>query len=246
MLEFWHMTAIKKRRYPANDPRPLKAQRMSYVSLPRPYWTGQRVVILAVLAIFVLILGIVIAANFPPSHVTPPVAVVAKQAEPFDIRLGASELAPPDAAALLAQKLPPHVLISKSTMHQNALPPVLEVTVEGDGVEGADAGDNAIRAAHQAVAAQNLMRQNDVRQALQFQHRAVELAPDNMLYRRDLAIMHDRVGDKGGAATLYRQVVQAYDAHDKTLPLDLGIDDIRHRLDYLTASSAASVARASE
>jgi hypothetical protein len=232
------MTAVKKRRRPANDQHSHATQRMSYVVLPRPYWRGQRIAVVAVLAVFGVILGIVLAANMPIlKDKTPVVAAETetrslKTAEPFDITISASELAPPDDVARLAAQIPVHVLITKPSLRQKALPPVLEVTVEEDSDGADDAADRAVR---QAAVAQSFMRQNDVKQALPFQHRAAELAPDNMLYRLDLAIMHDKVADFKGAATLYRQVVQAYDNHDATLPSKLGIDDIRSRLEYLVA-----------
>jgi Flp pilus assembly protein TadD len=84
-----------------------------------------------------------------------------------------------------------------------------------------------------AQAARQALRDGDLRRALHLHHRAAELAPENSLYRLDLAILYDRLGNAASAALLYRQVAQAYAAHDPTLPRDLDITTIQQRLAYL-------------
>jgi hypothetical protein len=224
------MPAVKKQyRRPANDASPRTSQRMSYVVPRRARWNGRKTAVAAVLAVFCIIFAIVLATNMPVNGDKASVASVEtlKNAEPFDIMISASELSPSDQTA--------QVLTSKASLNQQALPPVLEVTVADDSVVVSDHEDQEDQAEDKAEVAQKFMRQDDIKQALQFQHRAVELAPSNMLYRLDLAIMYDRAEDKDGAVTLYRQVVQAYENHDKTLPTDIAIENVRSRLEYLTS-----------
>lgn len=199
--------------------------------------------IAALLAVFTVFLGLTIIGSMSngPAEKRPVVAQTTnvptpksapKQEEPFDITINASELQPQEN---LADKIPVIVITPQKDARQHPLPPVLEVSVDEDQPENASGTGQA---AIQASTARTFAQQGDLKQALRLQHRAVELEPDNMLYRLDLAILYDRVGEKDGAVTLYQQVVQAYDAQDASLPHTLGIDDIRHRLDYLASTGS--------
>ncbi|MFA4993914.1 MAG: tetratricopeptide repeat protein [Bdellovibrionales bacterium] len=162
-----------------------------------------------VLGAFVFLLGafqMVAIDGFSP----PP-----EKNEPFDITLNS------DAPALWGDEAV-NATTTNSSLSQKTLPPVLEIKVE-EGV-----------GAHVSVA-QNFMRQGNIAQAIRYQRRAVEIAPLNMLYRLKLAIMYDSVSDREGAAILYRQVVEAYEKNDKTLPRNLDLENIRSRLAYLTS-----------
>ncbi len=222
------MKAVKRHRRPAGDIHTHSSLRRTCVTLSRPYWNGKRIAVAGVLGVFVLILGAALSVPRPVSTSIAPEAV-----EPFDITLTASALAPPEDVGLS-----PNSAATESSLRKKGLPPVLDVTVEGDAEDQVEEEDQEDQAEHHAESAQNFMRLNDITQALTFQHRAVELDPANMLYRLELAIMHDKAADREGAATLYRQVVQAYDNHDESLPPKLGIDDIRRRLAYLTAKGS--------
>ncbi len=105
---------------------------------------------------------------------------------------------------------------------------------KANGVEGGSKTSNRIsEAEQQAELARESMVSGDVKQAMVYQHRAVELNPNNMLYRLNLGVMHDRVADKAGAATLYQQVIDAYENNDKSLP-KINVEDVRSRLDYIS------------
>ncbi len=222
------MTAVKRHRRPANDIRMHSSPRRTRGTLSRPYWNGKRIAVARVLGFFALILGAALSVPRPVSTSLAPEAV-----EPFDIMLTSSALAPPENVVL-----PPDSAATESSLRKKGLPPVLDVTVEGDAEDQAEEEDQEDQAEYHAEAAQNFMRPNDITQALTFQHRAVELDPANMLYRLELAIMHDKAADQEGAAMLYRQVLQAYANHDESLPPKLGIDDIRRRFVYLTAKGS--------
>jgi hypothetical protein len=196
------------------------------------------------LVFFVLFFSAALAALHGPMPdevvpvVAPPLAEQAEQTEqaeqpePFDITLSASGPAPPDESAFMDVPPSPDAALQKLSLFPKILPPVLDISVKEAVGKGAAADKNS-RAAHQAKVAQKFMRRNNVKTALRFQHRAVGLAPGNMLYRLDLAIMLDSADDKKGVSELYRQVVRAYDRHDGTLPPQLNIGDIRRRLSYL-------------
>jgi tetratricopeptide (TPR) repeat protein len=237
------MSAVKKRHKPANDHYTYSSQRMPYVALPRPYWNRQRMGVVALLASFVLLLCLAVAANMQvaPAEKMPIAAqkISAPKAtqavEPYDITINASELAPSEnenGLATGAEAIPVIVIRPQGDARQHALPPVLEISVDEDEAEQVSPQRQAEL---KASAARVLARQGDVTQALRLQHRAVELAPSNMLYRLDLAILYDRAGERDGAVALYQQVVQAYDAQDTSLPHSLGIEDIRRRLGYLAS-----------
>ena len=245
------MTTVKKRRSPANAPHSHSAQRESCEVLPCSYWRGERKAALAAFGIFALIfVAFVAIPHSTPSKEKVSVAEPqAKQLEPFDIMLSTPEPALRDDVPMVAAKPSLKGKIQKPTLHQKeALPvpkkeashilkkeasPVLKAKVTDNSVNKDDAQDKEDQALHQAEAAQNSMRSGDIKQAIEFQHRAVEQDPSNMLYRLNLGIMHDRAADNSGAVTLYRQVIEAYAKHDKTLPPKVNIDDVRQRLDYL-------------
>jgi hypothetical protein len=206
------MIALKKRRLPANDLLPEKTPWISYVVLPRVTWDKKKIVIAAMLGVFVFILSAIWVTVHAP--VVTEVALKSTASAPFDITLNSNAPAIQDDET--GDRYFP--------LSYKALPPVLEVEVK-DGSE-----------AHASVA-QDYMRRGDMAAAIRYQHRAVELAPANMLLRLKLAIMYDRVSDREGAAMLYRQVIEAYGKHDKTLPRKFDVDGIRNRLSYLSPTA---------
>jgi tetratricopeptide (TPR) repeat protein len=160
-----------------------------------------------------------------------------QEVAPYDITINASELARPESENLetTGEENIPHIVISpQGDARQHPLPPVLEITVDEDNITPITPRHH--QAAATASEAKALARQGDIQRALRLQHRAVELEPDNMLYRLDLAVLYDRAGEKSGAIGLYRQVVNAYDSDDESLPEDFKIDDIRQRLAYLVST----------
>lgn len=236
------MSVAKKRLQPANDDAYAK---MPCVSLPRPNWNPSKTGILVLLAGFALLFCLGVAANLqtPPVQkqlTAPPQASTAPTApEPYDITINASELAPPPNENQLAsgeEKIPTILIHPQANSRPHPLPPVLEITVDEDDAAPQPAPEQNM-AARKAEAAKTFARQGNLQQALRLQHRATELAPANMLYRLDLAILYDRLGEKAGAAALYRQVVDAHETKDETLPPGLAIENIRARLDYLVAAT---------
>ncbi len=203
------MSAVRKRGIPANDQRPKESHRISYVVLPPMGWHKKKVASAIVLGGFVFLMGAMFAVVRAPTT-----ASGTGNNEPFDITLNSN------APALQGDATEDRF----SSLSNKALPPVLEIEVK----DGAEA---------RALAAQDYMHRGEMAQAILYQRRAVQLAPANMLYRLKLAIMHDRVFDREGAALLYRQVVEAYEHHDKTLPRKLDIDSIRARLIYLSPTA---------
>jgi tetratricopeptide (TPR) repeat protein len=211
---------------------------MAYVTLPRPYWNAQRIVVAAVLAVFVVVFGAVVLSAWPVAEEAPakaPVVVTVApppvKAEPFDITINASELQPPSEVQGLAdvvEDIPSIVVHPLGTGHAHALAPVLEVTIE-------DVDVVQERAAAQARKAHNFAKAADLKKALRYQHKAVERDPENMTYRLELAILYDSLGDKKNAALLYQQVAQAFANDDDTLPVKMDIKVIQARLDYLRA-----------
>jgi hypothetical protein len=149
---------------------------------------------------------------------------LAEKAEPSGIALSSDAPAPQEESG----QETPAISVTNLSLQQKALPPVLEVTVR-------EVKSKTSQAKTEAAVAQNFMRKGDITKAMRFQRRAVELDPSNMLYRLGLAVMFDRVSDGKDASALYRQVVEAYDTRDETLPSKLDIDGIRDRLDYLSS-----------
>jgi hypothetical protein len=215
------MTAARKRRVPANDQRAKSAERMSCVRLPRSAWDAKKIASALVLGFFVLILGIVVAAS-QKTIFGDETASIFNSSEPFDIKLSSP---PPELKNVSEQKVPKKQTIV-FPLNRNMMQPILNVTVE-DGVGGKDDAES------QAKIALSLMNEGNLGQAIEHQHRAVELNPSDMRYRLELAVMHDRLSDKSGASALYRQVVQAYEVRDASLPQDLDIESVRSRLEYL-------------
>jgi Flp pilus assembly protein TadD len=62
---------------------------------------------------------------------------------------------------------------------------------------------------------------------------AVEMAPDNLFYVYNLAILHDRGGRSRDAAVAYREVLQRVGGGESG-GLSLPVADIQSRLAYLT------------
>ena len=63
--------------------------------------------------------------------------------------------------------------------------------------------------------------------------RAIELAPDNMTYKYNLAIMLDRQGQVADASALYRMLIES-SLHGQKIPAS--VDAMQRRLNYLSAS----------
>ena len=225
------MPLAQKHPKPANDRHLQSSQRMSYVSLARPRAKIRKAwAVVGVTSLVALLIGFVSLSYAPkekPAKSHAPL-IVAKPPEPFDIKINASALAPDSAIAAIEPNLPAHVLDPKQS------PASVNATFE----EPPQQQPVADIAASQAQAAQQFLKQGDVKQALRSQHRAATLAPDNTLYRLDLAILYDRLGHSKNAAMLYQQLIQAYEAHDKTLPVTLDIKEIQQRLTYLTQGEA--------
>jgi Flp pilus assembly protein TadD len=229
------MTAVKKSRPPANDRRlpanPGGCQKMSYVALPRANTNVKKIAAGAVLCLFIVGVGLIFVVSSQKASdkaiERKASELLAKQAEPYDIVLGASEQAPIE----VVQRPNPVRKASHSSV---------EVTVEREEAgEGAEENKEA-QAEDEAATARMLLRRNEITKALQLERHAVELDPSNALYRLELAIMYDRSDDSKSAAELYRNVVQAYDVHDKTLPAKLDIENIRSRLEYLNSMIQAA------
>ncbi len=65
--------------------------------------------------------------------------------------------------------------------------------------------------------------------------RAIELAPNNMTYKYDLAILLDRQGDYADASAVYRLLIEAAMNGDK---LPATAETLQKRLNYITSASA--------
>ena len=88
----------------------------------------------------------------------------------------------------------------------------------------------------QAALAQALVNQDKALAALPHAWRAMQIEPDNILYRLNLAIAYDRLGHSGEAIGFYRDVLKAYGAADTRAPaLPVSPPEIRQRVDYLDA-----------
>jgi tetratricopeptide (TPR) repeat protein len=201
---------------------------MSYVALPPARQKPGRIAVAGMIvgsSFALLFVGVLLGFDRKAAPLTVSVSPVAAVSAPYDIMINASDVTPPsdDGGTAAENVLPTQVWAARPLPHQAV------VTVAAN-----DAPDEA---GVKAEKAQKLAHEGDVRAALAFQHRAADLSPKNMLYRLQLAILFDRVGDRKSAATLYRQVVDAYAAKDPTLPRALGMDGIRRRADYLMAST---------
>jgi len=67
--------------------------------------------------------------------------------------------------------------------------------------------------------------------AIASMRRAVQLAPDSLRFRYNLAILYDRAGRHAAAAEIYQQVLDAEAA--RGAPADLPLDSVRQRLAFL-------------
>lgn len=84
-----------------------------------------------------------------------------------------------------------------------------------------------------AQMAQIHARTGDLQQAVAAMHVAVRLAPENALYRLNLAILQDRAGLAREAAEAYEAALAAADQGTWTMPIPR--DQVRQRLTYLKA-----------
>ena len=87
--------------------------------------------------------------------------------------------------------------------------------------------------AAQAALANLLARRGFFQKAYPHLNRAAELAPQNLVYRLDLAVLYDRSGQSKEALTLYKQVIDAVDNNTDGKQLNLTTDAIRSRIEYL-------------
>lgn len=197
---------------------------MPCVIMPRPVSNGKKLAASAVLGLFVVLLSAISMEVFNKTAESGQFTLVAeeKSKEPFDIVLD-------DTEADSSIEIQEYSDESDHAFKEHTL----EVTVQDKDSRPFknDAGETSADA--QAAVARRLVSQGQIEQAVRYQRRAVELEPHNMFYRLGLAILHDRLADKRGAAILYKQIVYAYDIHDKTLPVDVDIESIRRRLAYL-------------
>jgi len=67
--------------------------------------------------------------------------------------------------------------------------------------------------------------------AIASMRRAVQLAPESLRFRYNLAILYDRAGRRAAAAEVYQQVLDAEAA--RGAPADLPLDSVRQRLAFL-------------
>jgi Flp pilus assembly protein TadD len=67
--------------------------------------------------------------------------------------------------------------------------------------------------------------------AAQQMQRATALAPENPIYKLNLAILYDRAGRSGEALRLYQEVLSR--TADTTQQMPMALDDVRRRVAYL-------------
>lgn len=214
-------TAHKRQSRKGLSRSPRKVEVRIVMPRRQTYWSLRRLTALLVLAVVVGINAAVFAQS-PQTKAAMPLATAAprqdKAAEPFDIVLdGVSPEQKDMDATTGAQKAP-----------------ALEVQVHSDDEDATPAEAEARKLMHKVDA---LKRQGDYKKALRLAHKAAALSPDNMQYRLELATLYDRSGAHNGALALYRQVVEAFDAGDETLPESADIEAIRERADFLEAST---------
>ncbi|MFA6021588.1 MAG: tetratricopeptide repeat protein [Rhodospirillales bacterium] len=77
-----------------------------------------------------------------------------------------------------------------------------------------------------------LAQTGDVQTAIRYQGLAVQLAPDNILYRFNLAVMQDRAGMAGEAAGSYETVLTMA-SRSASISLPMPVGQVKERLDYL-------------
>lgn len=82
--------------------------------------------------------------------------------------------------------------------------------------------------------AQRLAGDGKVLLALPHMEHAVELEPENVTYKLDLAVTYDKLGHSGEAVELYREVLKVWEALDGRTPvLPVSRASIRQRVGYL-------------
>ncbi len=218
------------------------SERLPFVALHKPAWISWRAQHVVFLSLGVVLgLGAALFLQPSPAAPLPSAPLTASVPEdsspssahnPYDIRLNASALAPDQALDQEADKevqavagvLPDRVMDSISVADSS----VLEVD--------SSAPDPAPES--EAEKAQQAIRRGDLKAALGFERQAVAFAPDDFLYRLDLAILCDKLGNKEEALTLYTQVLKAVEAQDETLPDDLDVAGIRVRAAYLATEGS--------
>lgn len=77
-----------------------------------------------------------------------------------------------------------------------------------------------------------LAQAGDVQTAIRYQGLAVQLAPDNILYRFNLAVMQDRAGMAGEAVGSYETVLTMA-SRSASISLPMPVGQVKERLDYL-------------
>lgn len=77
-----------------------------------------------------------------------------------------------------------------------------------------------------------LAQTGDVQTAIRYQGLAVQLAPENILYRFNLAVMQDRAGMVGEAAGSYETVLTMA-SRSASISLPMPVGQVKERLDYL-------------
>lgn len=199
-------------------PGPAPTQKIPCATAKHTQVCWKRKVSGVVLIVFAVLLG---AALIPSPAAKPEKKPVEPDMaeEPFDIILSGTEQSeePQDYA----------VVSEKSKKRARGF----EVTIEGEKeIERADLDTEAKEHAEKAY---EYMQKGDMTRALQFEARAVALAPNNMVYRLQLAIMNDRLSNADKALDLYRQVVEAYEENKRVLPPGTDIESIRNRMDFL-------------
>jgi thioredoxin-like negative regulator of GroEL len=81
-----------------------------------------------------------------------------------------------------------------------------------------------------------LIRRGYYEQAAKELQRATQIAPNNLGYRLDIAILYDKAGHAADAVTLYQQVMRAAADQEEDGHLPLSTTAIRQRIAYLNAS----------
>lgn len=218
-----------RKRAPANDLHPETMRKLSYVVLNRPIGKGKKTAVGVVLVLFILVLLVGLTAVFESDDESGKRAgrsAAQARGEPFDIVLGGPSGEEGDSAITYSPD-------GDLKGHPRRLPPILEVSVEGQDADQPPALNPAAQAQKMDAAARKLSREGDMKQALIYQRRSVELAPRNMEYRLRLAIIHDNLSNMKAARKLYEQVIQAFEKGNATLPRDLDIQPIRARAEFL-------------
>jgi len=204
-------TLKRKIKYPANDERSLGIQPLGHQVAASYVWKKRTA--LSILAIFLLFTGRVVSEFWTD--------ITDKNEGVFDIVL--SEPAPEET---LIEAVSPNAISSSG----------LQVVLEEAPFYGAS-GDNKADARELAKMARQTMGLGKTSKALRYERHALKLDPSNMLYRLELAIMYDHADEKDKAIDLYLDVIEAYENDDKTLPLDLDIDPIRRRMEFLVTAA---------